>query len=834
MGNGHEFAIAMANENEQEHRSLAGEMFRQMPSAAKEMAKEAWEHPWKTAEHVGLTLGTAAIAGKAFSLLLPSRGPAAIATGLVMTIPLGTREYFRWQHASDALAKGADFDTVAHDLAKGTLSAAGDTALGFAGGTIGTHMFPGLGTSDTMVGRLSQQAQRKVLAAENATLKGINNLGQRTATAEDAISATSFMDAPQGAWFAKTNSLLETRMNQIADQPVPTRIKMVGSAHAHTNLSDGTGTTLQNLQGAKDAGLSFYAITEHNHLAARDGVKPGDPRAAGEANVPIIASNPKAYAQQFLDAAKVTDDHFIGLIGVEMGTIGKVGGGVKPTPGGVVSGAGADAGAGAAGSQAGGAEAGFMAHTHDHAHGPQLFRDTEGGVATQFTVTEPDGTVLTHRNKVDASHVQAAEKAGIEIHDHAPQEVTLTKPGDNGAALASAGDKLMHPELIKTPQQLALDGVAARDAGHHGGVNHINMYEVPTFVESVRETRPQSLTERFVGSIKRMLGSAEKPADTASAGATAGGDVVLGPNGQSYRIMDGDMKALVGYLDTVKDTTGKRPVIQLNHPRFQADWDPNLPEAARGRDYGIKSFKNIGEWRDNFGKYASQVEIITGEALNPNKVDHMGSRDLGPINMAGYIDKGLHVSPTFGRDDHFNIPGARPAATEVYATQFSKEGLLDAMRERRTSATTSYENLSGHMTVNDKFFMGDILDQAASPDLSIKMHVGGKIDPTASYKVSLYADTKIGDGKLATPVQVKNLVGQDILDTQGAVAFDKVQHLLGNKSAWYVEVQRKDPVTANTDYLWTAPVWVEPGASSIHSPLLRGIVGAGTSVVTGG
>lgn len=808
MGNGSEFAIAMANDKENESRSLAGEVLHQIPSAAKEMAAEAWEHPWQTAGHVAATLGTAAVAGKVFSLLLPSRGPAAIATGLVMTLPLGTREYYRWQHASQALERGADFETVAHDLAKGTLSAAGDTALGFIGGTIGTRMFPELSTSDTAIGRASQAAQRKVIEAENAALKGLNRLGGRgTAAQGEAGAATGGAAAEaemaNGAWFARKNSVLETRMNQISDAPMPQRVRMVGSAHAHTNLSDGTGTTLSNLQGAKDAGLNFYAVTEHNHLAARDGIKPGDPRNAGQKNVPIIASNPEAYAQQFVDAAKVTDGQFIGLVGIEMGTIGKVGGGAKPKSGGIAGGA----------AEAGGAEAGLGVHAHSHTKGPLMFRDAEGGVSTRFTVTEPDGTVITHDQKVDAAHLRAAQKAGVEI--------------------VNPGQHLKSPTVAKTPQELALEGAMAREAGHHGGVNHINMYEVQTFVESVRQPRPRTLTERFADGIKWMLGTAEKPTEAPGKGGATAGDTFIGPNGDVYKIMDGDMKGLVDYLDTVKDTTGKRPVIQLNHPRYQADWDTNLPDSVRGRDYGVKSFKNVAEWRERFGKYASQIEIITGEALNPNKVDHMGSRDLGPINLAGYIDKGLHVSPTFGRDDHFNIPGARPAATEVYATTFSKEGLLDAMRERRTTATTSHEKLGGHMTVNNKFFMGDIIDQAAAPDLNMRMHLRGKIEPSAQYKISLYGDTKVGDGRLAKAVQIKELLGQDILDTQGVVAFDQVAHKLGNKSAWYMEVQRKDPVTLNTDYLWTAPVWVEP-ISSIQSPLLRGLVGAGTSIVTGG
>jgi hypothetical protein len=836
MGKGEQLAIALSNSNELEHKSLAMETLQQVPSAAKEMAVEAWEHPLKTAEHVALTMGTAAIAGKVFSMIIPARGPAAMAAGLMMAVPLATREYLRWNHAAEmARQPGANMDEISHELAKGTLGAAVDTSLGFLGGTLGAKLGPDLSTADNAVGRWSQKTQRSVLDLENKALIGLNKLpdlvadrragtvaiGQQSLTAEGATAAVD-----KQVWFAGKNSFMETRVAQLQQEAgvMPERIKMVGSGHSHTNLSDGTGTTLKNLQDAKAAGLDFYAVTDHNHLAARDGVKPGDGRADSQKGVPILASDPKAYAQQFLDAVKVAKDgEFVPVIGVEMGTIGHVGGGGKPHGTG-----GASSAELAGGIDVGGViePNGILAHAeHDHVHGAQFFKDTKGNVATQFTVTEPDGTVVTHTHKLDAAHAKAVEGAG-RLDLDAPAEVKLGGVGTSGtvdSSLLSRGEQLSKPPL--SAQQLALQVAEANAKGHYGGVNHINLYDVPTFFEAVRQPRPApTLMERITGPFRRAFGGTT---DGAAAGTA---DVVKAPDVVKYN--DGDYKSMVARLDQLTDTTGKRPVIQLNHPRYTQDWNTDLPDSVRGRDYGVKSFDNIQQWRDQFGKYASQIEIITGEAMNPNPIDRMRTTDLGPINMAGYIDKGLHVSPTFGRDDHFNLPGGRPAGTEVYATQFNKEGLLDAMRERRTTATTSTKLLSGHMTVNDKFFMGDILDQTVVPDLNVKMHIAGDIAPTAQYKVSLYGDSKIGDGRLAKPMQVLDLKGQDILNTNGTVAFDQQQHILGNKSSWYVEVQRVDPVTANTDYLWTAPVWVEP-INGIHSALLRGIVGAGTDALTG-
>lgn len=46
-----------------------------------------------------------------------------------------------------------------------------------------------------------------------------------------------------------------------------------GLLHAHTMISDGSGTPEEAYQMAKTAGLDFFALTEHNHADAEDGAK---------------------------------------------------------------------------------------------------------------------------------------------------------------------------------------------------------------------------------------------------------------------------------------------------------------------------------------------------------------------------------------------------------------------------------------------------------------------------------------------------------------------------------------------------------------------------------
>lgn len=351
----------------------------------------------------------------------------------------------------------------------------------------------------------------------------------------------------------------------------------------------------------------------------------------------------------------------------------------------------------------------------------------------------------------------------------------------------------------------------SNEANHLGGVNHINLFEVPTFFEAVREPKTglRSFIMRAVGKEPEVV---VKPPDV-------------------IKYNDGDYRAMVDHLDKIKDTTGNTPIVQLNHPRYLADENPTTPAWKRGRDYGQKSFKNQQEWLDRFAdKYVRQIELIKGGALNPSPVDKVPTGDLDPTSFAGYIDKKVHASPTFGRDFHFGEPVGNPGATGFYAKGLDKPSILEAMRERRTIATTSSKNLSGLLTANDRFLMGSIVDQSAVPSLSLKMRIDGNIDPAANYAVKLWGDTKVGDGKLAEVLQQRDISGADLLKQSQTVAFDAITGKVGQNSAYYVEVQRKDPHTANLDRMWTAPIWLEQLAGG-HSLFTRWMTGSGSQLL---
>lgn len=108
----------------------------------------------------------------------------------------------------------------------------------------------------------------------------------------------------------------------VAAAPVAAQSVFFGSLHGHTSYSDGSGTPDDAYKAARAAGLDFYAITEHNHRAAEQGVKQGDPRRDGI----LIATNPALYRgtpASLIETADRLDDpgRFVTIYGQEFSTI---------------------------------------------------------------------------------------------------------------------------------------------------------------------------------------------------------------------------------------------------------------------------------------------------------------------------------------------------------------------------------------------------------------------------------------------------------------------------------------------------------------------------------
>ncbi len=824
----------------------------ELPSAAREFANEVWENPKEAINHAAEVVLVSGAFGAALGYVLPARGPAAWVIGAGLTVPVAINGIKRLASAYDeSLQPWADQDAIAHKLAKDSVGGAVDFGLSFGGGYLGAELGFAASQSRGLLGNISQGSQRAIIGAENralamlrtnhsgeiivnapkmpsgsiTTFKGPTESGQPISLSLDGVKRASTTGLIRGF---KPDGAVNRRLGQFLGENEDLTLYF-GSLHGHSRYSDGMGLPKDLYNKAIEQGQHVTTITDHNHLAARGGVKPNDPRAGDQAGTPTVAENPIEYAQTFADAAATTiPGKHVSLVGTELGTIGKVGGHAHQDF--------AATEATATGTQ-GLAQLEIKPPTKvaelnpgTPAESPLPGPPNSPGAPPESPIPGPveantlktgsttganDGTPGTLdmlkelKNPKPTKQPDGGETTGTGETTKPGGETTkpsgeTTKPGDT---TGKTGDQTTGGDHNHTGPEIHVETPAeALSADHLGGVNHINLLEVETFFEAIRE--PRHPVSNFFRRLVNM--------DT--------GPVVKPPDVVKYN--DGDYKALVNHLDKLKDSTGGTPVIQLNHPRYLADHNPNLPAGARDRDYGQKSFKNRKEWLERFADpYVRQIELIKGEALNPNPVDVVKAGDMDPKSFAGYIDMKVHASPTFGRDFHFGEPVNNPGATGILSKNLDKHSIMEALRQRRTIATTSRDNLYGVLSANDKHVMGSILDQAAVNDLTLTMQIGGNLHAEAQYSVKVWGDGRLGDGKLARILQEQEMTGAELLAQGSKVTFDPIAHKLGNSSAYYVEVARKDALTGNLDRMWTAPIWVEPLSGSKHSIFARLMAG---------
>ena len=91
-----------------------------------------------------------------------------------------------------------------------------------------------------------------------------------------------------------------------------------GNLHAHTSYSDGRGLPDDAYRMAREAGLDFYAVTEHNHAA-------GDGKADARDGI-LIATNPSLYSGTPVSLREAADQNnvdgsFVAIFGQEFSTI---------------------------------------------------------------------------------------------------------------------------------------------------------------------------------------------------------------------------------------------------------------------------------------------------------------------------------------------------------------------------------------------------------------------------------------------------------------------------------------------------------------------------------
>src|SRR5699024_2664629 len=95
-------------------------------------------------------------------------------------------------------------------------------------------------------------------------------------------------------------------------------------------------------------------------------------------------------------------------------------------------------------------------------------------------------------------------------------------------------------------------------------------------------------------------------------------------------------------------------LAQFNHPRISGNWS-------------FSEFKHYNKDVDH----------------NINGMEYKSSGDFNIYVKA--LDRGWHISPVFGGDEHKGQWGAvQPRVTNIWTNDFTRQGIYDALRNRRT------------------------------------------------------------------------------------------------------------------------------------------------------
>lgn len=263
-------------------------------------------------------------------------------------------------------------------------------------------------------------------------------------------------------------------------------------------------------------------------------------------------------------------------------------------------------------------------------------------------------------------------------------------------------------------------------------------------------------------------------------------DVITVPNGAYDQLLT--------LLGTVRDSRGKQPALQFNHP--------GLNSKNPAKDYGEDDFPTDAEWIAKVGEFAHSIAILNG----PHDTKVTGLRPPTPLftQFLRYLSLGFHLAPTADQDNHERTWGnATVARTGIITTSLTKANILDALEARHVYATED-PNLRLIVKVNGHL-MGDRFPApSANSALVITYSLMDDDEPDADYTIDVFSGV-IGGAPAAAV---------DQLEAHGNTpngTIDDIHYEGGDQYFFFRITQFNDE--GGTDVAWTAPVWLEPGGT---------------------
>ena len=235
----------------------------------------------------------------------------------------------------------------------------------------------------------------------------------------------------------------------------------------------------------------------------------------------------------------------------------------------------------------------------------------------------------------------------------------------------------------------------------------------------------------------------------------------------NYSNTKGTTKGVSNYYKTLKDRAPEA-ICQINHPN-------------QG------TFGDFAYYDKEIDKIVNLIEAGRGMGLINGKGTCTSSSKWERMEKYFYqaLDKGWHLAPTAGQDDHSEKWGTtNPARTVVLADKLTRENIYDALRNRRCYASED-SNLQIKYTLNNAV-MGSITGKA-----------GDTANIVVNYKET--SDDKIDRIRVMVDGQ-KEIANKTVNNAEGTITFE-----VPSKYSYYVvEVYEKD-----NDFAITAPIWID-------------------------
>lgn len=263
-------------------------------------------------------------------------------------------------------------------------------------------------------------------------------------------------------------------------------------------------------------------------------------------------------------------------------------------------------------------------------------------------------------------------------------------------------------------------------------------------------------------------------------------------------VPNGAFDQLTARLDAIRDTRGKNPILQFNHP--------GLNGKNPAKDYGRDDFASEAAWVETVGKFARTIAILNGPHDTKTK-DNPPPASL-EHHYLSYLDLGFHLAPVADQDNHYRTWGdATVARTAVIAPALTKSDILDALDQRHVYATED-KNLRVIFRVNGHLIGDQVTPPALGTPLDISYSIKDDDEPDAGYSIEVLSGV-IGKGEA---VVVDKLEADG--DTSGHI--DSVNYEAEHQYVLFRITQVNED--GARDKVWTAPVWLEASASVVTSP----------------